>query len=345
MDNWLFDFRVSEVGGGLKRLEETARWCSERRPSTFIVGSTISQKLANIAPNNNYISFKMCGLERLICDSTFLTKQVRLSEYNCYFAYGVPLYKRLFDFQWLHISNALVLRPFSYTLPLSSRIKFMELHRRTIQGMNLADAISGESEFSIGEIRRYPRPTSCKVLVLPNGIDDLLLSCIQNLCLKEEAMEKQFALTVGTMPYKRIDRTIVAWKLYCERERIDIPLRIVGRSSPEILRLSRRIKGLELFDSLPRSQIYEMMRESRIFFSSSEVENSPNAALEALFLTRETCLSDIPSHRELVGNNTQSFSVNGFPYIFVKRKNYEENELLFRSWATIVSEMFEIPLK
>ena len=345
MDSWLFDFRASEVGGGLKRLEETAKWCSEQRPSTFIVSATILDKIAELAPKNNYIPFKMTALERLIFDSSFISKELTLSKYNCYFAYGVPLYARLFEFQWLHISNALVLNPLSYTLPISSRAKFLELNRRTRISMQFADAISGESIFSADEVRKYSRPSSCKVLVLPNGVDDLLINSAQKLCGKPKATEQQLALTVGTMPYKRIDRTIIAWRQYCEREGINIPLTIVGRITPDVLTFSKRIKGIDLLEQIPREQLYELMSESSIFFSSSEVENSPNAALEALLLSRKVCLSDIPAHRELIGSNAPRLSINGFPYLIVKQRNYEKYGILFKSLAAIVSEMFEVPIK
>jgi len=53
-----------------------------------------------------------------------------------------------------------------------------------------------------------------------------------------------------------------------------------------------------------------------VFISTSEIENSSNAVLEALALGETVVLSDIPSHRELIGNGAgQPLVADGLRYL------------------------------
>ena len=101
----------------------------------------------------------------------------------------------------------------------------------------------------------------------------------------------------------------------------------------------RRKPYVECLGILPREQVLQHMRQSQVFISTSEIENSSNAVLEALVLGNTVVVSDIPSHRELIGNGAgQPLVIDGLRYLQLD-SGACALDLSQYSWNKIISHM------
>mgnify|MGYP004149770731 CR=1 FL=1 len=75
-----------------------------------------------------------------------------------------------------------------------------------------------------------------------------------------------------------------------------------------------------------------------LFFATSIVENSSNAVIEGLSLSKKIIISDIPSHRELLsfvkGSN---HNIAGYDMLVFDKKSTSLNK--FESWDLIIKKM------
>jgi hypothetical protein len=91
---------------------------------------------------------------------------------------------------------------------------------------------------------------------------------------------------------------------------------------------------------LPRPAVIECLRRSRVYITTTHVENSFNGASEGAFLARESFISDIPPHRELlVGESLDRICVPGItqPLLHVHRSTLKGVNL--NSWNDVVLDM------
>jgi hypothetical protein len=123
--------------------------------------------------------------------------------------------------------------------------------------------------------------------------------------------------------------------------RLDSELKLVIIGNPDWVpaALSRKqnvaVRGLQ-----PRPAVIECLRNSRIYISTTRIENSYNAAAEGIFLAEESYISDIGPHRELLLRMPfEEVSVPGLrsKLLHVRRKDLTGANL--KSWETVVVDM------
>jgi glycosyltransferase involved in cell wall biosynthesis len=79
-----------------------------------------------------------------------------------------------------------------------------------------------------------------------------------------------------------------------------------GPERPPLARLSAQAgigERVEFTGEVDRQSVYERMLASDIFISASRVEGLPLAVMEAMACGLPVVLSDIPPHREIVGDD------------------------------------------
>lgn len=181
-----------------------------------------------------------------------------------------------------------------------------ELLHRAVAGwwravVRKADAVTAPSEFLAGLIRRASPDRD--VLVIPNGIEADLFA---------ESDERDGVLIVARLvPRKNVDIVLEALR-GLPATRVDI----VG-DGPQLPRLRSlsanlghhdvRFHGWLEHGSREWRSLYE---ESRFFVFMSSQENFPVNLLEAQLAGLVTVASDIPSNREVLGNDAEFVAID-----------------------------------
>ena len=202
------------------------------------------------------------------------------------------------------------------------------LRERFVAYADSCSVVSGESEFTL-DIYRKTTGWRRQFVLLPNGVEAFAHN--------NEGTRLPQAIAVGNHRYKRLDRTCAVF----ERIRATRPLEkllIVG----ELERMpssARKKPYVECLGVLPHPQVLQHLMQSQVFISTSEIENSSNAVLEALALCGTVVVSDIPSHRELVGKCAgQPLVVDGLRYLQVDAGAYALDRSQY-SWNKTISHM------
>lgn len=163
------------------------------------------------------------------------------------------------------------------------------------------DAVTAPSEYLAGLIRR--RAPDCHVHIIPNGIDGDLF---------DASDERSGMLIVARLiAAKNVDIALQAMR-GLPSTRVDV----VG-DGPELPRLRAVAATLEEHDirfhgwlehgSTGWRKVYE---NSRFFVSMSSRENFPVNLLEAQAAELTTIASDIPGHREVLGEEAEFVPIN-----------------------------------
>jgi len=337
---WLFNFSASPVGGGRRRLEETAKWFELRGGATFLIPEQLQETMSRDTPHNRYIGVSQSKLTRLLADGRYLGSVLSdTGTPDVFFSYGIPLFGRVGKINWLHATNALTLTVKRHGMPIRRYIEHQVLGRRIKHSLRHAQIASAESKFSLGLLRSNDNPglRNCRFLVLGNGCDSELLSTVDESPLQSDYA---YAVTIGTAPYKRLHLVRdVFYALRTKHPELE-RLKIIGNrlQIPNDISNDLNIEG---FDSgFSNSQLYGILRKAEYYISASEIENSSIAALEALLLSRKIALSDIPSHREATLNlpmATLDLPNAGRFLIIDGAKNRSQIRPL--SWDDVVSQM------
>ena len=95
---------------------------------------------------------------------------------------------------------------------------------------------------------------------------------------------------------------------------------------------------VKLISSLCDEEYFLTLSRAEIFISTSIVENSSNAVIEGLSLSKKIIISDIPSHREILsfvkGSNR---NIAGYDMLVFDKKSISINKL--ESWHLIINKM------
>jgi glycosyltransferase involved in cell wall biosynthesis len=335
---WWFNFAASPVGGGLKRLLETARWFDQRGGGLFFVNSKL-RDLPNWQKHrqNQYVFTNPSTFQKLAIIAPYLQQAIeRYGIPETYFAYGQPLRQRVGQRNWLHISNALTLDR-AVNLDLSTRLKNAILGHQIIHSAKYVDIYSGESEFTINLLRAHKSILTKDIVLAPNGVDNTLIGAQTTLASRE----KKHAITVGTYSYKALEATL---QLFLDLKKHDsslVKLHVVGPTNL----LPKAVKNHEdvvCHEHKNHSQLIELLASTKVYISSSQIENSSNAALEGLMLCDSIYLSDIPSHRELLSktggySNYKNALPGGQQYLCTARPLSTDG--IFHTWDEVLAQM------
>jgi glycosyltransferase involved in cell wall biosynthesis len=321
----IFDFSASPVGGGLKRLQAYVdHFAASRERVLFLVHPHTEEYIAG--KTIQYEVVRRPLLARLWFDPKFVSRYGGRARW--FFSYGIPIYGKVGDYNWLHVSNSLPFGLLGLTLDIRSFIGNFLLRERFVSCADNCSVVSGESQFTL-DIYRKTTGWNRELVLLHNGME----------AIPGDGSDRRLAqaITVGTSRYKRLDRTCALVEHLRATHPLD-QLLIVGNAESVPLRV-RKKPYVACLGILPRSQVLQHLRRSQVFISTSEIENSSNAVLEALALGGAAILSDIPSHRELIGDReTESLVVDGLHYLKVDARA-GVGDLSQYSWDKVIARM------
>ena len=336
---WLFNFSSSTVGGGLIRTIETVKWFDHNFGAHFIVSDKIKDLVSEFNRNNKYFFVSKNKTKRLMLDGYYIDKIIgKIGKPDIYFSYGIPVFKEIGKINWFHISNALTLKTDKISLPLKTLIQMMILKKRIIKSIRFTDIATGESEFSINLLKEEAgkRNFKCHYDVLSNGYN---IKSIKEIVNKKRELLLKYAVTIGTYKYKKIE---VAIELFHHiKEANNLKKFIIIGSASNIPRSVINDKFVEIVPSISRENLLNLLYNAEYYISTSQIENSSNAVLEALLLSKNIILSNIPSHNEMLRNfKTKTITLNNIE--FHTLKNIDNNEIEAISWDEVSKKMFDI---
>jgi hypothetical protein len=298
--NWLFNFSASPVGGGLRRLEETAKWFDQHGGATFLVHARTIEAVSRYATCNRYIGVRLSKLRRFIADGRYLPGVIReIGIPDVYFSYGIPLFFNAGRINWIHVSNALTLTRDRHGMPIKRHLELQLVGRRMVHSLRYAHIASAESQYALDLLqtaRGNPGGVG-KYVVIDNGCEEALFNRPEG---RPRADDGKYAITVGTAPYKRLGQALAVFGLLQKKHPDLRRFKIVGDKSqiPRNVLGDARVEALGT--GIANDDLYDMIEGASCYISASGIENSSIAVTEALLLSPSVVLSDIPSHREAV---------------------------------------------
>jgi len=330
-NKYVFNFAASYSSGGYKRLYEYVKWFNKNGGAWFIVHPRCADLTTEFS-NNQFFIVKQSRFQRLYSDCQYLeTIREEIGQPELYYSYGIPVYSRFGRINWFHLSNVLPIEARGIPLPLTDRLTFYYLGWRIRRGFRNADVISAESNNSLGLI---DSGYSGRLFLSVNGSDDELDY------LQDPRVEnKEFIATVvGTHRYKALKDSFRVFEMLKQKNG-RLKLIILGNEKwvPRDLRGKQDVvvRGM-----IKRSEVFDCLRRTKFYISTTSVENSYNAASEGVVFADESYISDIGPHRELLMNSQyDQISVPGVsrPLLHVKRENLSGVNL--KTWDTVVLEM------
>ena len=321
----IFDFSATPTGGGLKRLLAYVDFFSASRERVlFLVHPQTEDHVAG--KTVEYEVVRRNPLARLWFDSRFVSRYGGRARW--FFSYGIPIYGKVGDHNWLHISNSLPFGLLGLTLDIKTFVRNFLLRERFVACADNCSVVSAASEFTL-DIYRKTTGWHRQFALLCNGLE-AVESAAGN-------MRAAQAIAVGTSGYKRLDRTCAVLEQMQTTRPLE-KLLIIGNRGSVPLGV-RRKPYVECLGVLPHQQVLQRLGQSQVFISTSEIENSSNAVLEALALCGTVVVSDIPSHRELIGKGAgQPLVVDDLPYLQVDAGAYALDRSQ-HSWNKTISQM------
>lgn len=324
----LFDFSSSPVGGALRRLNAYQEIAARSEHEiTFLVSSLLCSERKHA--NYSVFPISKSSYGRLFADGKYLERFGNRFDFR--FSYGLPVYRRVASVEWLHISNVSPFRLDAAGDVLTTAKQWVLLNRLSKFAHNV-DILSAESRYAL-DLARKALSGPKRFVVLANAPDGLTVEAHPSQSERVPA-----ACTIGTQPYKRLSEVVRVFRSLQKRTTLD-ELWIIGKRY-----LKQRIPtGPDIYhlENLSDVELMNRLRTAEVFISSSVIENSPNAALEALLNTRQLLLSDIPPHRELLQDHGVKFSVDSdTKHLFVSNQT-DTARRNSRSWIGVWNNMLE----
>ena len=331
----LFNFSSSYSGGGLKRLEEFSKWFSNHGGASFLINER-SKDIMDKYPNNKYYVPKITPLSRLLNQEDYFDFfNLKAEKFDLYYSYGIPITQKRAAINLLHISNVLPFVKGKFGHNLMNRLKFRLLQFYFLKSLSKTDILSAESEFSVSLFKdNFKKAT----IVSKNGSDEEIeLFHNRNISIQYE----NYVVVLGAHKHKLIEDS---YKLFQDlhRNNSDLRLKIIGDPSyiPEYI-LKDDI--VEILGVMKRDNIMNLLLKAKYYLSTTVLENSYNAASEAIFLAEESYISAIGPHLELLQN---------LPYEIKKFKNIDANMIRVKSkdldtrnlvkWEQVILDIIKI---
>jgi glycosyltransferase involved in cell wall biosynthesis len=199
---------------------------------------------------------------------------------------------------------------------LINTLKFRLLRHYFFKSLSKTDILSAESEFSVSLFENnFKKPT----LVSKNGSDEEI-ELFHN--RNKNIDYANYVVVLGAHKHKNIEDS---YKLFQELRlnNSDLRLKIIGDPSyiPEYI---LKDAVVEILGVMKRDAIMDLLLKAKYYISTTILENSYNAASEAIFLAEESYISTIGPHIELLQN---------LPYEIKKFKNIDANMIQVKSVA------------
>ncbi len=336
-NNYLFNFSASYSGGGLKRLNAFSDYFDKNGGTNFIVNTKLIG-IENIYKNNIYYFISENKFERFLNFSWKLKKVLmKLPNIFFYYSYGIPITKPIGQLNWLHISNVL---PFNFTnlnIPFKRQIELLILRLQFNFNMNIPNFLSVES---LSSINYFNTNLQNEIIVSVNGSDDEI-DYFTNKLQYSEASTIEYAVTVGTYFYKCIDDVYKIYKKLFKNNN-NLYLYIIGPTNliPQFILKDKYViaKGI-----LSQQEVCNLLINSNYYITCTLIENSYNAAAEGIFLSKESYISKIGPHIELLKDINYD-TINNFETRLPLLKVYHSNLNLsnLKSWNYIINDILNI---
>jgi len=335
---YLFNFSASRGGGGLRRLLEYSRWFNTRGGADFIVHEQTREKVSPFTGNTHHF-IKQSNLKRLFKDCDYIPEIIKqIGQPQIYFSYGIPVYSRVGRINWFHLSNLLAVYRKGIPLSLEIRSKMLVVGNRLKRNAGNCDVMSAESENSLNLLAEHTGFSRKRMLKLENGVDGELLEASKK-C--GESKKKPIMLAIGTYKYKRLRETYEVFSSL-KHEKPDLELHIIGdpvEIPPDILKQPGVVSlGIKYGR---QNEVYSALQEASYFITNTAAENSSVASLEGVILARESLISDIPPHRELLNEcsfRTETFENQRVSMLRVKQTEIAD-KIQYLSWDEAINEM------
>ena len=329
----LFNFSASRAGGGLKRLQEFSRWCDAHGGAAFIIHENC-RDLVERFPANRYFVTSHSPIGRLFDDVSYLDPILaEAGDLHLYYAYGIPVYRRVARVNWFHLSNVIPFNIGRVPLPAIDYVRQPLLAWLYRRGLQRADVVAAESAASLVCFRSVD---PARHFVSVNGSDDELAHA----ATLRGTDPDNTAVVVGTYKYKAIEDSFSVFEaLRAANSALEMIVIGVVEQVPERL---RKTPGATFTGVLPRSEVVKYLARASYYISTTKLENSYNAAAEGIFLARESLVSDIPPHRELLGDQPHELITLPdvrTPLFRVHRNNLSTARL--KTWDQVVMEILQ----
>ena len=328
----LYNFSVSHAGGGYKRLYEYSRELDSRGGAHFIIHPNC-QPLIQLFPNNHYHVVTQSSMLRIFEDCKYLKPILENHGVpDLYYSYGIPIYFEVGLVNWFHLSNVLPLKPKGITIGVLSYLKVSELGRRIRKNLQNASVISAESQFSL---RALGSENTQRHFLSVNGADDEIGLLAANKVYKKS----NIAVVIGTYRYKALHESYKVFTMLQKTSESDLKLVIIGPEKDIPAKIASD-KNVVIRGLLSRKEVVECLQAARFYISTTQIENSYNAASEGVFFADESYISNIGPHQELLAQ--MPYELIPIPrldslIIKVKRDNIHGEKL--KTWAQVVEQM------
>lgn len=329
----VFDFSSSPVGGSLRRLHAYATFFSK---SELKVKFLLHPKAFSVVKNITNLDFEIIyknTLSKIFLYTKYLKKYEKFCKW--YFSYGMPVAKNIGNKNWLHISNVLPFTNISITISFFHKLKIL-LQKYYFNKFSInVDIVSAESRFTL---EQYQILCGDNIFILmPNGLNPIRKTGKNLINLPSKGV--RYAIAVGTASYKRIDKTIMLYREIKHRDSLELII-LIGQKSAAV-KEDKEYSDIKLFSNLSDEEYFFLLKNAAIFISTSEIENSSCAVLEASLLVETCYLSDIPSHRELI---EEGFIIENHSNEILKIKKSASIDALIsqHDWDDTIKRMLKI---
>ena len=328
----LYNFAVSHSGGGYKRLYEYSREIDSRGGAHFIIHPNC-QSLIQSFPNNHYHVITQSPIQRIFEDCKYLKAILKsLGMPDLYYSYGIPIYFKVGLVNWFHLSNVLPLAPKGIAIGPLSYLKVLELGRRIRKNLENASVISAESQFSL---KALGSKNTQRHFLSVNGADDEIALLAENKVYKKS----NIAVVIGTYRYKALHESYKVFMMLRKASEGDLKLVIIGPEK-DILAEIAGDKHVVIRGLLSRKEVVECLQTARFYISTTQIENSYNAASEGVFFADESYISNIGPHQELLAEIPyELISIPKVDSLLIKVKRENINSDNLKTWAQVVEQM------
>ena len=319
---YLFNFSSSFTGGGLIILKSYLDLFEEKGGAYFILNDKLKNQFEGKYSKNKIFFVKIIKIKRLLNDQYYLKSILKeIGSLKLYFSYGIPVYSKIAEVNWLHISNLIPINPSLSHLNYFSMAQMYLLGHRLKTNFKNVDILSADSQDGLDQSIKFFGKVTCKTKVLKNGVDGHFIS-------KKNNTKEPFAVTVGTQKYKDLTR------LY----HLFLKLKIKGE-----------VKGLKIIGD-PKSIPEKLKKDTSVHIlghlshDQVRIENSSIASLEGLYLCGSSYLSTIGSHFELIkdtGLSYETVQFEGLGELYKLDQQVSESYIESISWQNINNEFYQ----
>jgi hypothetical protein len=308
----IFDFTNITKGGGLVRLIAYINYFKNSDIKVaFLLHKNNKLKLPD---NSKIIYINKSPLEKVLLLNGYL-KQFEGSKWL--FSYGAPIpNKKYIKSTWLHLNNAIPFYLFrsgregEITLSLYLSVKS---HLQLLQfklNNSFCDVISAESEYTLlGYVKSIPKSKFSRLIKLFN--------CMPALIAPSTSNYRNYAITVGTYSYKRIDDVYNVYK--SQKKLFNLNNLIIVGDEKFVSSTIKNQSDVIFSSNLSEKDYINLLAGSSCYITASEIENSPCSTLEALYYSKVSILSAIPAHKELIRvANYKELLINNKKYFLIR---------------------------